>query len=98
MSNKGFALVSVLVLGFVISLISVAAFLVAKNGFLMTGSEVRYNIAEKTADYGINYYVDGYMPNKSPFADSQCDCLNNNYCICTLKLNPNLNEPVAVVI
>ncbi len=60
MNNKGFALVSVLVLGFTISLISAASFLVAKNGFLMTGSQVRYNIAEKAADYGINYYIDGY--------------------------------------
>jgi hypothetical protein len=97
MNNKGFALVSVLVLGFVISLIASASFLVAKNGFLITGSEVRYNIAEKTADYGINYYIDGYTANKSPFADSQCDCPNNNYCVCTLKPNPNSNDPVATV-
>ena len=97
MNNKGFALVSVLVLGFVISLIGGAAFLVAKNGFLMTGSEVKYNIAEKAADYGINYYIDGYTANKSPFADSQCNCPNNNYCTCTLKPNPNSNDPVATV-
>jgi hypothetical protein len=97
MNNKGFALVSVLVLGFVISLIGGASFLVAKNGFLMTGSEVRYNIAEKTADYGINYYIDGYTANKSPFADSQCNCPNNNHCVCTLKPNPNSNDPVATV-
>jgi len=97
MNKKGFALVSVLVLGFVISLIGSAAFLVAKNGFLMTGSQVRYNIAEKAADYGINYYIDGYTANKSPFADSQCNCPNNNYCVCTLKPNPNSNDPVATV-
>jgi hypothetical protein len=97
MNKKGFALVSVLILGFIISLIGSAAFLVAKNGFLMIGSEVRYNIAEKTADYGINYYIDGYTANKSPFADSQCDCPNNNYCACTLKPNPNSNDPVATV-
>jgi hypothetical protein len=97
MNNKGFALVSVLVLGFVISLIASASFLVAKNGFLITGSEVMYNIAEKAADYGINYYIDGYTANKSPFADSQCNCPNNNYCVCTLKPNPNSNDPVAVV-
>jgi len=97
MNKKGFALVSVLVLGFVISLIAGAAFLVAKNGFLMTGSEARYNIAEKVADYGINYYIDGYTSNRSPFADSQCNCPNNNYCICTLRPNPNSNDPVATV-
>jgi hypothetical protein len=97
MNNKGFALVSVLVLGFTISLISAAAFLVAKNGFLMTGSEVRYNIAEKTADYGINYYIDGYTANTSPFADDQCNCPDNNYCVCTIKPNPNSKEPVATV-
>jgi len=97
MNKKGFALVSVLVLGFVISLITGAAFLVAKNGFLMTGSEARYNIAEKVADYGINYYIDGYTSNRSPFADSQCNCPNNNYCICTLRPNPNSNDPVATV-
>jgi len=97
MNNKGFALVSVLVLGFVISLISIASFLVAKNGFLMTGSEARYNIAEKAADYGINYYIDGYAANKSPFADSQCDCPNNNYCVCMLKPNPISNDPVTIV-
>jgi len=97
MNKKGFALVSVLVLGFVIFLITSAAFLVAKNGFLITGSEVKYNIAEKVADYGINYYIDGYTANKSPFADSQCNCPNNNYCVCTLKPNPNSNDPVATV-
>ncbi|MBX0313199.1 MAG: hypothetical protein JHC31_15800 [Sulfurihydrogenibium sp.] len=97
MNNKGFALISVLVLGFVISLIGGATFLVAKNGFLITGSEVRYNIAEKAADYGINYYIDGYTANRSPFADSQCDCPNNNYCVCTLRPNPNSNDPVATV-
>ncbi|MBX0311836.1 MAG: hypothetical protein JHC31_08660 [Sulfurihydrogenibium sp.] len=97
MNKKGFALVSVLVLGFVISLIGGAAFLVAKNGFLITGLQVRYNIAEKTADYGINYYIDGYTANKSPFADSQCDCPNNNYCVCTLKPNSNSNDPIATV-
>jgi len=97
MNKKGFALVSVLVLGFVISLIAGAAFLVAKNGFLMTGSEARYNIAEKVADYGINYYIDGYTSNRSPFADSQCNCPNNNYCICTLRPNPNSSDPVATV-
>jgi hypothetical protein len=97
MNNKGFALVSVLVLGFVISLIAGATFLVAKNGFLITGSEVRYNIAEKVADYGINYYIDGYTTNRSPFADSQCNCPNNNYCVCTLKPNPNSNDSLAIV-
>jgi hypothetical protein len=97
MNKKGFALVSVLVLGFVISLIGGAAFLVAKNGFLITGSGVRYNIAEKAADYGINYYIDGYTANKSPFADNQCDCPNDNYCVCTLKPNPNSKDPVATV-
>jgi hypothetical protein len=97
MNNKGFALVSVLVLGFVISLIAGAAFLVAKNGFLMTGSQVRYNIAEKAADFGINFYIDGYAANKSPFADSQCNCPNNSYCVCTLRPNPNSNDPVATV-
>ncbi|WP_299238352.1 hypothetical protein [Sulfurihydrogenibium sp.] len=97
MNNKGFALVSVLVLGFVISLIGGATFLVAKNGFLITGSQVRYNIAEKAADYGISYYIDGYTANKSPFADSQCNCPNNSYCVCTLKPNPNSNDPVATV-
>jgi hypothetical protein len=97
MNKKGFALVSVLVLGFVISLIAGTAFLVAKNGFLMTGSEARYNIAEKVADYGINYYIDGYTTNKSPFTDSQCNCSNNNYCVCTLKPNSNSNDPVATV-
>jgi hypothetical protein len=53
MNKNGFALVSVLVLGFVISLIGGATFLVAKNGFLMTGSEARYNIAEKRQIMGL---------------------------------------------
>jgi Tfp pilus assembly protein PilX len=51
--QKGFALISVLVLGFVISLIAGTTFLIVKNGLLMTDLEIRYNIAEKTADYGI---------------------------------------------
>jgi len=95
-NNKGFALITVLILGFAIMLISSAIFLINKNDFSATSAEYKYNIAENAADYGIKYFADGYNTNISPFANNNCVC-SNNYCKCTIKPNPNSNNPEAVV-
>jgi len=95
-NNNGFALITVLILGFAIMLISSAIFLINKNDFSATSAEYKYNIAENAADYGIKYFADGYNTNISPFANNNCVC-SNNYCKCTIKPNPNSNNPEAVV-
>jgi len=95
-NNNGFALITVLILGFAIMLISSAIFLINKNDFSATSAEYKYNIAENAADYGIKYFADGYNTNVSPFANNNCVC-SNNYCKCTIKPNPNSNNPEAVV-